>query len=56
MIPLVQGAPISSLNFRLATSDCITYKSLLWRDVQEVLRVQAAAGGRRWPPARLSSR
>lgn len=46
MIPLMQAAPIPGFNFSLATFDCITYTSLPWRGVQEVLSVWAAAGGR----------
>ena len=34
---LLQAAPISSLDFSLATLDCVTSNSPLWRDVQEVL-------------------
>ena len=34
---LLQVAPISSLDFSLATLDCVTSNSPLWRDVQEVL-------------------
>lgn len=42
---LLQAAPISSLDFSLATLDCVTCNSPLWRDVQEVFSVRAAAGG-----------
>lgn len=57
MIPLMQAAPIPGFNFSLATFDCITYTSLPWRGVQEVLSVWAAAGGRtEAAPARLGGR
>ena len=42
---ILQAAPISSLDFRLATSDCVACNGPLWRDVQEVSSVRAAAGG-----------
>lgn len=37
---LLQAAPISSLDFSLATLDCVTCNSPLWRDVQEVFGVR----------------
>lgn len=42
---ILQAAPISSLDFRLATLDCVTCNGPLWRDVREVSSVRAAAGG-----------
>lgn len=42
---ILQAAPISSLDFRLATLDCVACNGPLWRDVREVSSVRAAAGG-----------